>query len=339
MWHKVSFSLIAERHVRELRKYFNLYTIDERALPLIDPATRPLIILHPYFYPMSKLGKKLPRLLARIRGIIGIDVADSDKISNLAVSMTDYAEAMIVPSRWARESYLRSGVRVPVHVVPHGLDSAYFARPPVRQFFEGLWRLKEERGYTFLLHFCWHSSLRKGLDLVLKVYEEVRKERKDIVLIAKFMSPNGLPHQVIRKLGGIIVSGWLSEDQKMELYDLADIYLLFSRGGGFEMNGLEALARGEVVLAADNGSWLDYLPRFCLIPSRPCPWVLKGNPIHCGRGAEILVDKAVDKICEVADNLDDYKARVKEHVNAHVKGRFTWENVGRQLYEILLRYL
>jgi len=339
MWHKVSFGLIAERHVEELRKYMRVYAIDELALSGLSPASNPLIVLHPFFYPMAKYAKRLQRLLARIRGIIGIDVADSDRISNLAVSMTHYAEAMIVPSSWAKEAYVRSGVKIPVHVLPHGVDKTWFTSPMQLTIFSNLYELKHKRGLVYLLHFCWHSPYRKGLDLVLKTYELLRKERKDIVLIAKFMTPNGQPHNFIRKLGGIIVSGWLSEEQKRELYDIADIYLLFTRGGGFELNGLEALVRGNVVLAADQGSWVDYMPKFGLVPSRESPYVLKDNAIHCGKGREIIIERAVDKICEIADNLDDYKARVREHVDRFLRHRFTWEAVGKQLYDILREYM
>lgn len=338
-WHRVSFTIIAEKHVEQLRKYFRLYTIDERALNILSPSTRPLLIIHPYFYPMSKYSKQVERLLSRVRGIIGVDVADSDRISVLAVSMTHYAEAMIVPSSWARMAFIRSGVRVPVHVVPHGLDMSWYEEPPRVQFFSDLEKLKRTRKLKFLLYFCWHSEYRKGLDLVLEAYKALRKERKDVVLIAKFMSDDGYPHMIIRRLGGIIISGWLSEEQKRELYDLADIYLLFSRGGAFEHNGLEALARGEVVLAASRGAWTDYLPPFSLLPCRPTRWVLKDNPIHVGGGYEVLVDKAVDKICEIADNLDEYKARVREYVDTHIKQRYNWERIGRELAEIIRRYL
>ena len=322
-----------------MRKYFRLYAIDELALSGLYPATNPLLILHPFFYPMTKYAKRLQRLLARVRGIIGIDVADSDRISNLAVSMTHYSEAMIVPSTWARDAYVRSGVRVPVHILPHGVEKDWFTSPFQLTIFKKLYDMKKEKGLVYLLHYCWHSEYRKGLDLVLRAYEILRKERKDVVLICKFMNPDGEPHRIIRRLGGIIISGWLSEDQKRELYDISDIYLLFSRGGGFELNGLEAIVRGNVVISADSGSWTDYLPDFCLVESRECPYVLKDNAIHVGKGREIIVEKAVDRICEISDNLDDYKERIREHVNKNIKDKYTWEAIGRQLAEIIKKYL
>ena len=206
-WHKVSFSLIAEKHVRELKKYMYIYTVDEVAIPNIYPCTSPLIILHPAFYPLIKYAKHIERIYDKIHGIVGIDVADSDRISNLAVSVTNYCECMIVPSNFSREAYVRSGVTVPVHVLPHGIDDEYFTKPKQPQTFSELVRLKRQRHYKYLLFFCWHSEYRKGLDLVLKVYKRIRRERKDIVLICKFMTENGFYHRIIRSLGALLCMG------------------------------------------------------------------------------------------------------------------------------------
>jgi len=335
MWHRVSFSMIAKKHVEQLRKYYRVYEIDELALRHMSLASSPIMILHPYFFPLKYYGQRIERIRHKVKALIGIDVADSDHISNVAVSMTHYSDAMVVPSTWAKEAYIRSGVRVPVYVVPHGVDRYYFERKTEGKYFHDLRKLKEKKNLKFLLYFCWHSEYRKGFDLVIDVYRRLLHERKDVVLVTKLMSYTGLWQDFVRRYGGIIVAGWLNEEQKLLLYDLCDVYLLFSRGGGFELNGLEALARGEVVLAADQGSWTDYLPSFCLIPSRSCPYVLKDNPIHDGKGVEIIVNKAVDKICEVLDDLEEYKTLVREYVSRRIRHEFTWEAVGRKLANII----
>ena len=339
IWHRVSFTLISEKHIEQLKKYFRLYTIDEKAIPNIYPVTRPLIILHPFFYNMSRIGDRIEHFLSKVKGIIGVDVADSNSISNLAVSMTHYAEAMIVPSEWSKRSYINSGCKTPVYVVPHGLDKTWYETSSNLQFFDNIAKYKKDKKKKLLLYFCWHSEYRKGLDLVLKVYETLIRERKDVSLVAKFMTQNGYPHMVIRRLGGIIVSGWLTEEQKMELYDLSDIYLLFSRGGAFEHNGLEAIARNCLVVAARGGAWQEYLPDFSLVDSRPTKWVLKDNPIHNGGGVEVIVDKAIDRIHIMLDNLDDYKQKLKDYVEEKIKNIYTWENAGKKLAQIIRRYL
>lgn len=338
-WHKVSFSLIAEKHVRELKKYMWITEIDEMALPMIYPHSKPLIILHPLFYPMVRFGKRITSFMSKIRGIIGVDVADSDRVSTLAVSITNYCEAIIVPSKWARDSYVNSGVTVPVHVVPHGLDDEYFTKSKGFERFKKLAEMKRRKNYKYLLFFCWHSPWRKGMDLVFKVYKRVRERRKDVVLIVKAMNIDANLNKALSSLGGIAITGWLSEEEKIELYDLCDVYLLFSRGGGFELNGLEALARGEVVIAPNRGAWTDYLPDFSLVKSRTCPYVLKDNPIHCGKGVEIDVDKAVKKVLKVIKEIDDYKVKVRKYVEEEIKEKYTWDRVGKELVSVIRKYV
>jgi len=339
MWHRVSFTLIAEKHIEKLKKRYKVERIDELAFPHIMPMSRPIVFLHPFFFIMSRSSRFISRKLHLYKAIIGVDVADSDHISNLAVSMTDYANAMIVPSSFSRKAYVRSGVKVPVYVVPHGLDWEWYEKPSIAEkYFQDLLLIKDRRKYKYILYFLWHSDYRKGADLVIEIYKRLIKERKDVKLVLKTKTADGRVAQVLRTLGAIHVYGWLTEEQKMALYDACDIYILATRGGGFEMNGLEALARGLPVIAAKGGSWEDYLPDWLLVDSRPTPYVLKDNPIHDGRGVEMIVEKAVDKIHDILENLDDYKARVREHVN-RIKHIYNWENIGKILKEIIDKYM
>lgn len=335
MWHRVSFTLIAEKHVEQLRRWYRVERVDELAFPHIMPVTKPVALLHPYFFIMMRSARFVSRKLHLYRAIIGVDVADSDHITSLAVSMTDYANAMIVPSSFSRQAYVRSGVRVPVHVVPHALDMEWYDRPNIAsQYFQDLVKLKERRGYKYLLYFLWHSDFRKGADLVIEIYKRLIKERRDVRLILKTATANGRVATILRSLGAIHVHGWLTEEQKMALYDTADIYILASRGGGFEMNGLEAIARGLPTIAARGGSWEDYLPDFLLVDSRPTPYVLKDNPIHDGKGVEMIVENAIDKLHDILENMDDYRARVREHVN-RIRHIYNWDSVGAQLAKIV----
>ena len=54
---------------------------------------------------------------------------------------------------------------------------------------------------------------------------------------------------------------------------------------------------------------------------------------------EIIIEKALDKFHDIMQNLDEYRARVREHVNKVVRERFTWERVGQLLRDVILRYL
>ena len=76
-----------------------------------------------------------------------------------------------------------------------------------------------------------------------------------------------------------------------------------------------------------------------LVPSKPSGVVLAGNSIHTGVGVEMIVDKAVDKIHCILDNLEEYRVKTREHVNTVVKKRFIWSQIGLQLRDIILRYM
>ena len=71
-----------------------------------------------------------------------------------------------------------------------------------------------------------------------------------------------------------------------------------------------------------------------LVDSCDFPTVFPGNPIHIGQGIEICTDKAVDKILEVIDKLDEYKAKIQENYNFWIEN-FSYNVVKKQLFNVL----
>jgi len=347
-WQRVSFGAIGDKHYHLLKQHFRVEHIDELAFPFIQILSHPLILIQPFFYPFQKFERKLARTLTKIRGLIGVDVADSDHITEYAVRLTDNATALIVPSVFARLAYVNSGVKRPVHVLSHGVDREWIEapkQPPTT--FTHLAHLKRERNLKLII--CWilHSPYRKGLDLLLRFYKRLLREYNNVLLVVKSGMGVGYFPETIEKvsgtleyhLDGFVMKKWLTEQEKMQLFDLCDLYFLASRGGGFEHPPLEALARGEVVLGAKGGAWEDWMPEWALIPSRRSGQVLPNNPIHDGCGVEIDIDKAVDKTLEIFNNPDEYKAKIQEHITHVIKEKFLWEKIGLQLRDIVLKYL
>jgi len=333
---RVSFTYIAEQHTQQLRKYFKIEIIDENSLPFLGGMLRPFILIQPYFYPFQKFERKLQRKINRWHAIIGVDVADSNRISEYAVHLTSYADAMIVPSTFARNSYIDSGVKKPVYAVPHGIPEEYLNTPKTEpNEMKILHNIKQMKNKKLLLCYLVHSPYRKGEDLLYKIYDIIRKERNDVMLAIKDM--HGI--RLLEDREQRIYEGWLTEQAKLELFDLSDLYLLTSRGGGFEHPPLEAIARGVPAIGAEGGAWQDYMGDWMLIPSKPSGIVLEGNSIHVGVGVEMIVEKAVNRIHEILNNLDEYKAKTKEYVNTVIKEKFTWTKVGEQLRDVILKHI
>jgi len=348
MFKHVSFNIISEKHCDLLSQYFRVDRIDELAFPFIQIITHPLILMQPYFYPLQKFESKIARNLRKIHGTIGVDVADGDHITKYAVKLTNYATAMIVPSKFSKRAYVNSGVKRPVHVVPHGIEREWIETEKQKPAtFHHLAKLKETRNLKLILSWILHSPRRKGLDLLLQYYQALIKEYNDILLVVKTAQGVGYFPETVEWRGGQleyhmdgkVLIKWLNEREKIELFDLCDLYFLSSRGGAFEHPPLEALTRGEIVLGAKGGAWEDFLPDWALIPSRKSGQVLPNNPIHNGCGVELLVDKAIDKTIEIFNNLDEYRARVREHITHVIKEKFLWEKIGLQLKNVVQKYL
>ena len=353
---RVSFSVIGEKHVEQLRKYFRVTSIDERAVPYAHFVSKPLMLMQPYFYPLGWMGPRFVNVLNRVDGLIGVDVADSDRLSEKAVKQTNYADALIVPSEYSRRAYVNSGVKKPVHVVPHGVDEWWITHERKKpNLFQQYQKLKEERGYKILLSFVPHSPHRKGMDILVKTYEELLRERRDVLMVVKTGWWTGILPQDIkyipaddqektfpiyaRMMQHKVSKKWLREEELLELFDLADIYIVAARGGGFEHDGLKALARGVPTIGARGGSWQEYMPEWGLVDSKPCPRALIPSDIHVGRGVEMIVDKAVDKIHDILDNLDDYKARAREYRDEVIRRDYTWDAIGLKLRDVVARYM
>jgi hypothetical protein len=344
----VSFHYIAEHHVQELRKYFHVEKVDEKALPIVmliaQLSAKTLFFLHPYFYPIEVYEKKLIAKIGKPERLIGVDVADSDHITEHAVRLTEYATAMIVPSNFSKRAYERSGVKVPVYAIPHGVTEDYINQPPSNPHtFKLLNNYKKEKKKKLIQTWMLHSSYRKGEDLAYIIFNNLIAERNDIALVVRRPFSIDIYDTQIQpanpKPAFSISASWLTDQQIKELNDICDIYLLTSRGGGFEHPPLLALARGEPVIGAKGGAWEDYLPEWSLVPSHRSGQVLPNNPIHNGYGVEIEIEHAVNKLHEILNNLNDYKSRVQRYITTHVKEKLTWSKIGLKLKDIVLKHL
>jgi glycosyltransferase involved in cell wall biosynthesis len=141
--------------------------------------------------------------------------------------------------------------------------------------------------------------------------------------------------QEVMHLGVIQIYGWLSEYEKMTLYDLADVTLVFSRGGGFEHNALESLARGIPAVTSNRGSWTDYVPQYLQVKTGEKVKVFNGNAIHVGYGYKVDVEDALGKIHDILENYDDYRARVEEWRSKILVNEYRWDVIAKRLVETI----
>lgn len=337
VYFQCSFNYVAQQHIKNLRKLgFRVIEFDVDLLPTFFFQTYPIVLVHPLFHNLYLYNypdkQKFDALKKRVNSIIGFDVADSTKISQLAVDFANEHDLIILPSEWAKRVYASSGVTTKMRVIPHGVDDLFLTVTNYKSsvLFPHIIQLKEE-GRIILLSIIRHSSYRKGYDLIVDFFKKFKKDyNNSTLLLLSSLRPEGFSEPDV-----INIANGVSTLDLISIYDIADLYLMFSRGGGFEIPALESISRRVPVLAAKGGAWEEFLPDFCLVDSHTCDYVLKDNIVHIGQGVEISIDKAIDRAHEILSNKDDYRAVLDEYVNSVVAKHYTWEVIAKKIAETL----
>jgi len=314
-----AFGVVGRRYFEGLSKVYPVFKFNLNFARLYFSAMKfKHVILHPFFALPFGYGSYFTKVETETK--IGVEVADTTRLSDEVIERTRVLNLMIVPSKFSARAFNRSGVHCPVKIIPHGIPDRWIQ--PSYRTYETYHSLALKRHYKVrVLMFALHSSYRKGLDLACEIMREIQKDYPDTIFVIK--TPGSPPE--LEGLNYYRISDWISEKDLFALYKACDIYLLTSRGGSFELNGLEALACGEVVLACERGAWIDYLRDWgVLIKVKKRVQPLPNNPVHIGYGWELDVEDGVNKLKEVIENLDDYKARVKKFPAE----KWTWSRQG-----------
>lgn len=134
-----------------------------------------------------------------------------------------------------------------IRVIPHGVDHERFHAQ--KSEIVATTRQRWTRGRPYLLQ-VGALEPRRGIDLALEAMEALRGRWPELVLLliggarAPIPELKGAPSWVIRP-------GFVPDDELPALYAGAEAVLSPSRGEGFDLPLLEALASGAAVVASD----------------------------------------------------------------------------------------
>ncbi|MGE0451061.1 MAG: glycosyltransferase [Vicinamibacterales bacterium] len=234
-----------------------------------------------------------------------------------------------VPSRQNLELYRDAGVRVPLRVLHHGVDPERFPileRPPRGRFTFGSFG---------------DFSVRKGIDVLIRAFSDEFAPGEPVRLLLKDTFeriPYGIADPRIELVTGVL-------DQQALLGFLAqlDVFVLPSRGEGFGLCGLEAMATGLPLIATAWGGALEYLDPADSLPLRFTFVDPQGNRDHTTRERWVSyhgrwAEPDYEHLRELMRRLYEEPARAAQmgaRAAARVRRDFTWPRVARQLREDL----
>lgn len=211
---------------------------------IVRPAAAPEVVVFIGFPNQARL------ILERHDRVVGVYVCESERISQAWVDSCNRHVAVVVPSDYCRRAFVASGVKVPVHVIPHGVESHFWA---VRQ------KPRPERtgrlfGVVAMLNHYWR---RKAPDIMLDVWRRwVEAHPQDRLQWRTGEFPDWTGQQVP---GLEWCFGRIQDAELAKWYRSLDALILPSRGEGFGLPGLEALACGTPIIAPAHSGILEYV--------------------------------------------------------------------------------
>jgi len=206
---------------------------------------RPLVLNAPQV--VYAPGDRFSKNSGRFR--IGFSMHEANKLPSSWVEQANQMDEIWTPSVWGQQVFQNSGITRPIHVVPLGFNPDQYHPGPARQ------RLRERT--IFLSVFEW--GMRKGCDVLLKAYCAAFAAHDPVLLVLKIDSR--APGNPLRELAALlpdpappialIYNQSFSAERMAELYRTADCFVLPSRGEGWGMPILEAMACGTPVIATN----------------------------------------------------------------------------------------
>jgi glycosyltransferase involved in cell wall biosynthesis len=200
---------------------------------------------------------------------VGFTMLEVDGLPPDWVAACNRMDEVWTPSRWGVEVFRQAGVTRPLRSMPLGFDPARF-RP-------GLPAHRIAGRCTFLSVFEWGE--RKAPELLLRAFAAAFTARDDVALVLRVNNFDGdvdVPGEIAR-LGLpadappvlLLLNHQVRADELGSLYCSADCFVLPTRGEGWGMPALEAMACGLPVIATAWSGLTEFLDEEVALPVRP----------------------------------------------------------------------
>jgi hypothetical protein len=200
---------------------------------------------------------------------IGYTMLEVDGFPREWVRQANRMDEVWVPSTFNRDGLLRCGLRRPVHLMPLGVDPSYFS--PAVATLPNPWG-----EYVFLSVFEWGE--RKEPWLLLDAFNDCFSADEPVRLVCKVMNrdPMVSVKEEIRRLGlrpsggriSYLFNVELPHYQLGSLYRSADCFVAASRGEGWNLPLMEAMACGLPAIATAWGGQADFVDERVAYPLR-----------------------------------------------------------------------
>jgi glycosyltransferase involved in cell wall biosynthesis len=273
----------------------------------------------------------VPAFFSKHRFRIGGFVCETDRIAPAWVEACNSLDLVIVPSTFCRLAFHNSGVRVPVMVVPHGLEPEY--RP-----------MREKRRSTPLVFYNAFSSgsllERKSAEELVRCFLEAFGPSGDesVLHLRTELSRPLVDLRLRYDFGEAIlldIPGPLDTAAFARIYSEVHCTVHPSKGEGFGLIPFQSIACETPVIAPAATGMADYLDEdnaMCLRTSGRTTGLAGGN--QAGTYFTVDEDHLVELLRHAHANWEDEYRKVRVAA-PKLRARYSWPRVTSELVEVI----
>lgn len=263
--------------------------------------------------------RKQPQELGCERVVL-YTMCESTRVPENVLAAASRSAYVLVPCRQNADDLRAAGVEVPVGVLHHGVDPTAFPY------------LERPRRDTFTFGTFGHLSPRKGTDVLIRAFRAEFGPADDVRLVLK-SSLDARAYEVDDPRIQVLAGG-VGAPALLRLLGGFDALVLPSRGEGFGLCGLEAMATGLPVIAtgwSGPAEYLDPNDSLALAYSLVEAGGVESNRTHYfGRWAEPDVDHLRALMRWVYEHPAE-AAAMGRAASGRVHRDWTWDHVAADL--------
>lgn len=186
--------------------------------------------------------------------------------------MNENYEECWTPTKWNGQTFRQSGLRLPINVMPLGVDPAIYApslpaKMPKATLMTTSGAGKSEIPAGFIFCYVFQPSFRKGLDFLLSAFEEAFYADREVGLLlgttAYSLAGGGMLPNRDMKARVWALQGKYEERDLAGMYRACKVYVCTSRGEGWNLPLTEAAACGLPVIAPRTSVHPELVPSGC----------------------------------------------------------------------------
>lgn len=246
------------------------------------------------------------------------------------VSRINLFDALLVPCKQNIEAFHNSGVKVPIELIHWGLDPLRF------------YRLDRPEREVFTFGHMGALSFRKGTDLLIEAFQQAFPNEKDVKLICK-TSFNTYPFNTKDPRIKVMMTPFSPEELISEFFKQIDCFVFPTRGEGWGMTPMEAMATGIPAIVTGWAGPMEYMSPEdgWLLDYKLTPATNFSEKVYhedCGEWAE----PNKDQLIEFMRYAYSHRAEVKEKgakAAARMSKEFLWKDKVKMFHSALNKFL